>query len=203
MDESNALDHVRFLRDVVAKTQPPTVNRYWSVTLMWGCVATFAYALCFLLARAEKFEIIPWVWPLLLALVAFPLHWYLIRKVRASIEASGVRRRFRKDLMCCWISITGMGLLWTAAMVISGAMATHWYILSFLWGSLYFVGYVMNGVLISTEWFWAAAVLLASMIAAFLAGPDFYWLPGLWSGGTLLLAGILGRRNANRQPVEA
>jgi hypothetical protein len=203
MEESNLVNDVRFLRDVVARTQPPAVNRFWSVTLMWGCVVTIAYLTCMILGMAQKFAIIPWVWPVSLGLVAFPLHWYLIRKTRSQIEATGVRPRFRKDLACCWISITAMGLLWTAAMVVSGAIADHWYVLSFLWCSLSFVGYVMNGVLISKEWFWAAGVLLASMIAAYLAGPDFYWLPGLWIGGTFLLAGILGRRNALRQTVEA
>jgi hypothetical protein len=203
MDESNLVNDVRFLRDVVARTQPPGVNRYWSVTLMWGCVVTFAYVTCALLGMAGKIAIIPWVWPLSMGLVAMPLHWYLIRRVRSSIEASGVRLRFRKDLMALWISITAMGLLWTVGMGISGAIADHWYVLSFLWCSLYFVGYIMNGVLLSKEWFWAAGVLLTSIIAAFLAGPDFYWLPGLWIGGTFLLAGLLGRRNALRQIVEA
>ena len=64
----------------------------------------------------------------------------------------------------------------------------------------------MNGVLLSKEWFWAAGVLLASLIAAFLIGylkdrPAFYWLPGYWIPGTLLLAGLLGRRNEQRQTV--
>jgi hypothetical protein len=59
----------------------------------------------------------------------------------------------------------------------------------------------MNGVLLSGEWFWAAAVMLASLIAAFLAGfltrnPTFYWLAGYAVPVTYLLAGILGRRNA-------
>lgn len=152
---------------------------------------------------AGKSAIIPWVMPALIFLAGWPLHWYLKRKVRASIEASGVRPRFRKDLACCWSSITLMGLLWTAGMVISGMIAGHWWVLSFLWCSLLFVGYVMNGVLLSKEWFWAAGVLLASLIAAFLAGPTFYWLPGLWIGGTSLLAGLLGRHNALRQTVPA
>ncbi len=75
-----------------------------------------------------------------------------------------------------------MGLLWTAGLGISGLLADKWYLLCFVWGSLYFVGYVMNGVLLSREWLWAAGVLLASLIGAFLAGPDFYWLPGVWIG---------------------
>lgn len=33
MDEPNVLNDVRFLRDVVEKTQPPAVNRFWPVTL--------------------------------------------------------------------------------------------------------------------------------------------------------------------------
>jgi hypothetical protein len=95
--------------------------------------------------------------------------------------------------MWCWIAITAMGFLWTAAMIVSHA--GHWYLLSFIWSTLYIVGYVMNAVLLSKEWFWAAATLLVAVIAGFLAGPDFYWLPGIGIGVTFLLAGVLGRRN--------
>ena len=132
-----------------------------------------------------------------------PLNWYFGRKVRLGIEERGIRPRGRRDLMFCWFGIAAMGLLWTAGLGISGMMASHWYVLIFAWGSLNFVGYVMNGVLLSSEWLWAAAMLLASLIAAFLAGPDFYWLPGVWIGGTLVLAGVLGRRNARRHAAEA
>jgi hypothetical protein len=202
MDDPNLLNDVRFLRDVVERTQPPAVNRDWPATLGWGCVVTIAYVAYALLRMAGKVALLPWVWPVLIFLVGFPLNWYLARKVRLGIEERGVRPRFRKDLMCLWISITAMGMLWTAGLGISGNMASHWYVLSFLWCSLYFVGYVMNGVLLSKEWFWAAGVMLASLIIAFLAGPDFYWLPGLWIGGTGILAGLLGRRNARLHPVE-
>jgi hypothetical protein len=201
MDDPNLLNDVRFLRDVVERTQPPAVNRFWPVTLSWGCVITLGYLFCALLGMAGKTAILAWVWPVLIFLVALPLHWYLARKVRLGIEQGGVRPRFRKDLMVCWFSIAGMGLLWTAGLGISGMMAGHWSLLCLVWGSLYFVGYAMNGVLVSGEWLWAAAVLLASLIAAFLAGPGFYWLPGLWIGGTFVLAGLLGRRNARRQTV--
>jgi hypothetical protein len=203
MDNPNLLNDVRFLRDVVARTQPPAVNHFWPVTLSWGCVVTIGYLTCAYLGMAGKISVLPWVWPALICLVALPLHWYLARKVRLSIEKSGVRPRFRKDLMLCWTSIIAMGLLWTAGLGISGMLASYWYVLLFVWGSLHFIGYVMNGVLLSSEWLWAAAVLLASLIAAFLAGPDFYWLPGVWIGGTFLLAGLLGRRNARRQIVQA
>lgn len=203
MDHPNLLNDVRFLREVVARTQQPRVNRYWPVTVGWGFVVTAGYAICAALGAAGKVDIIPWVWPILITCVGFPLHWLLVRGVRKKIESGGVRPKHRRDLMLCWSSITAMGLLWTAGMTISGMVADHWYVLSFLWCSLYFVGYVMNGVLISNEWFWAAGVMLASLIAAFAAGPSFYWLPGLWIGGTFLLAGVLGRRNALRQPAEA
>jgi hypothetical protein len=203
MDERDLLNEVRNLRDVVAGTQPPAVNRYWPVTLSWGCVVTAGYLTCGFLGMAGKTALLAWVWPVLAFLVAWPLHWYLSRGVRSRIEEGGVRPRFRKDLMWPWIAIAGMGLLWTAGLGISGTMASHWYVLSFAWGSLLFVGYVVNGVPLSKEWLWAAAVLLASLIAAFLAGPGFYWLPGLWIGGTFLLAGLLGRRNERRQVAQA
>ena len=203
MDEPKLLDDVRFLRDVVERTQPDAVNRDWPITLGWGCVVTIGYAASALLGRVGKVALLPWVWPVLIFLVGVPLHWYLGRKVRLGMAERGVRQQFRKDLMCLWISITAMGMLWTAALGLSGNMASHWYLLSFVWCSLYFVGYVMNGILLSREWFWAAGVMLASLITAFLAGPEFYWLPGLWIGGTGLLAGLLGRRNARLQPVGA
>ena len=203
MDEPNLTNDIRFLRDVVTRTQPPGVNRYWPVTLAWGCVMTIGYLICGFLGMAGKIALLPWVWPVLIFLVGFPLNWYLGRNVRRKIEASGVRPRFRKDLMVCWMGIAAMGMLWTAGMLISGALADRWYVLSFFWCSLYFVGYLINGVLLSKEWFWAAGVLLASLVAAFLAGPSFYWLPGMWMGGTILLAGLLGRRNALRRTVEA
>jgi hypothetical protein len=44
--------------------------------------------------------------------------------------------------------------------------------------------------------------MLGSMIAAYLAGPNFYWLPGAWIGGTFLLAGWLGQRNVRRQMAQ-
>jgi hypothetical protein len=77
-------------------------------------------------------------------------------------EHSGarVRPRFRKHLMCLWMSITLMCFRSCGP-------------------SVYFIGFVMNGVLLSSEWFWAAGVLFASIVTAFLAGPDFYWLPSM------------------------
>lgn len=208
MDDPNLLNDVRFLRDVVARTQPPAVNDNWSVTLMWGCVAAIGFVSCALLGIAGKIAVIPWVMPVLICLVGWPLHAYLRRKVRLRLQERGVRPRFRKDLMWCWISISGMGMLWTAGLIVSGAIASHGYLLIFAWCSLLCVGYVINGVLLSGEWFWAAAVLLASLIAAFLAGflkqqPDFYWFAGYGIPVTFLLAGVLGRRNARRQTVEA
>jgi hypothetical protein len=203
MDEENVLEDVRYLRDVVEKTQPPMVNRFWPVTLGWGCLVTMAYLICWLLAMEGKMAVLPWVWPVLMCGVGWPMNWYLVRRVRAGIEQGGVRPRCRKDLMLCWMSIVAMGMLWSAGLAISGMLAQHWYVLFFVWGSLYFVGYVMNGVLVSAEWYWAAGVLLVSLIAAFAAGPRFYWLAGVWVGGTLVLAGLLGRRNARRLAAAA
>jgi hypothetical protein len=101
-----------------------------------------------------------------------------------------------------------MGLLWTAGLIVSGLITSHGYLLTFAWCSLLFVGYVMNGVLLSKEWFWAAAVMLVSIIAAFLGGfltgqSDFYWFAGYAVPVTFLLAGMLGRRNARSQIVQA
>jgi len=200
MDEPNLLNDVRFLRDIVAKTQPPAVNLFWPVTLMWGCVVSIGFLICAALGITGKTVAIPWVMPVLIFLVAWPLHWYLRRKVQSSIEESGTRPRLRTDLMWCWISISAMGMLWTAGLIVSG-IGSHGYLLIFAWCSLLCVGYVMNGVLLSKEWFWAAAVMAASIIAAFLAGfltqqPDFYWFAGYAIPVTFLLAGVLGRRNA-------
>jgi len=115
--------------------------------------------ICGLAGAAGKTEILIWIWPFLICLVGLPLHWHLGMRVRARSEQAGIRPRFRKDLVVCWLSINGLGFLWTAGLGISGVLATHWYLLCFIWASLYFVGYVVNGVLLSAEWFWAAAVL--------------------------------------------
>jgi len=203
MEDPDLLKDVRFLRDVVARTQPTCVNEYWPVTLMWGCVLTFGYVVCALLGIAHKVAIIPWVMPALIYLIALPLTWYLRRRVQSGIEERGVLPRCRKDLVFLWGSITAIGLLWTGALIVSGKIQGRWYALVFVWGSLYFIGYIMNGVLLSSEWFWAAGVMLASLVAALVAGPQFYWLPGIWMGGTMVLAGLLGRRNARLQPVPA
>jgi len=203
MENANPLNDIRFLRDVVERTNPPAVNNYWPVTLSWGCVLTFGYAVCLLLGINHKVSLIPWVMPLLIYLIALPLNWYFRRKVRSAIEEGGVRSPRRKDLIVCWASITAIGMLWTAELIVSHQIDDHWYLPVFLWASLYFVGFMMNGILLSREWFWAAAVMLASLIAALIGGPQFYWLPGFWIGGTLILAGLLGRRNVRRQPVEA
>jgi len=197
--DPSLLNDVRFLRDVVARTQGPTVNHFWPITLSWGCIITAGYLACGLLARAGKYAVLPWVFPGLIFLVAFPLQWFLIRRIRRTNELRGVRPRFRKELMACWCSLTVIGILWTAGLGISGMMASHWYLLFLIWGSIYFVGYVMNGVLISDEWLWAAGLLLASLIAVFFAGPAFYWLIGLWMGGTMVLAGLMGLLNSNLQ----
>ncbi len=135
--------------------------------------------------------------------MAAPLNWYLIHKVRVNIQKQGVRPRFRKDLMYLWVSITLVGLLWSEGLGIFGLINSHWYVLSFLWGSIYFIGYMMNGVLVSREWFWAAGVLLASVVAAFLAGPNLYWVPTTWIPGTFLLAGFLGWRNVRSHTAQA
>lgn len=201
MENSGApdlLNDVRFLRDAVERTQPPSVNRYWPVTLGWGVVCTVGYFISAYLGITGRTDILPWVWPLLIGFIAYPLHWYLSRRVRRRNDEQGVRVRFRRDLAFCWSSIALIGLLWTAGLVISGAIENYWYVLTFLWSSLYFVGYVINGVLLSKEWLWAAAVLLTSLIAGFVAGPAYYWLPGSWMGVTLILAGVLGRQNERR-----
>lgn len=203
MEDLNPIDDIRFLRDVVARTYPPAINNYWSITLMWGCVLTFGYVVCAWLGIEHRFAAIPWVMPALIYLIALPLSWYFRRRVRLVLEHAGVRAPFRKDLMCCWGSITVVGCLWTAALIVSGEMAAHWYLVVFVWASLYVVGFVMNAVLLSREWFWAAGIMLSSLVAALVAGPDFYWLPGFWIGGTLILAGLLGRRNARRQLATA
>jgi hypothetical protein len=203
MEDLNPLEDIRFLRDVVAKTHSPGVNNYWSVTLMWGCVLTFGYIVCAWLGVEHRFAAIPWVMPALIYLVALPLNWYFRRKVRTVLEDAGVRVPFRKDLICCWIGIAVVGFLWTAALIVSGEMAAHWYLVVFVWASLYVVGFVMNAVMLSREWFWAAGIMLASLIIALIGGPNFYWLPGFWMGGTLILAGLLGRQNARRQLVAA
>lgn len=206
MNEPDMLNDVRFLRDVVARTQLPEVNYFWPVTLMWGCVVTIGYLTCALLGIAGRTGVIPWVMPVLVFLVGWPLHWHLRRKVQSSLEERGVRPRFRKDLRWCWMAIYGMGMLWTAGLIISGVITRQGPLLILVWCTLLVVGYVMNGALLSREWFWAAGVLLASLVAAFLIAffvdqPVFYWLPGYWIPGTFLLAGLLGRRNAQRQAV--
>ncbi len=203
MENLNPLDDIRFLRDVVARTHPPEVNNYWSVTLMWGCVLTFGYLVCAWLGLEHRFAAIPWVMPALIYLVALPLNWYFRRKVRSVLEDAGVRAPLRKDLMCCWAGIAVVGCLWTAALIVSGEMSAHWYLAVFVWASLYVIGFVMNAVLLSSEWFWAAGTMLASLVAALLAGANFYWLPAFSMGGTLILAGLLGRQNARRQLVAA
>jgi hypothetical protein len=203
MHEPDLLSDIHFLRDVVARTQPPDVNPYWPVSLSWGCVITLGYAICAALGISGKLALIPWVMPILIFLIALPLSWYLRRRVRKKIEDSGVHPRSRKDLIVCWLSISAVGILWSAGLGLSGQLAGHWYLVVFIWGSLYFVGYTMNGVLLSTEWFWAAAAIMATLLVAFVAGPRFYWLPGFWIGGTLILAGVLGRRNARRRLLAA
>jgi hypothetical protein len=202
MKESNLFNDIRFLREIVARTQPLAVNHFWPVTLSWGCVITLGYLISGVLGMAGRAAALAWIWPVLIFLFAWPLHWYFARKVQAGCEAHGVRPRFRRDLLLCWSGIAAIGLLWTIGLAVSGTMAGYWPVLSFLWGSLYFIGYVMNGVLLSTEWLWAAAVLLTSLVATFLAGPSFYWLPGIWVGGTMVLAGLFGRRNARRYIIE-
>jgi hypothetical protein len=201
MDNPNVLNDVRYLRDVVARTEPARVNYYWPVTLSWGVLIGLSYLAYVLLGRTGNTAALQWVWPA--GVVATPLNWYLVRMVRANIQKQGVRPRFRKDLMYLWLSIILIGLLWSEGLGLLGLINSHWYVLSFLWGSIYFIGFIMNGVLISSEWFWAAAVLLASVVAAFLAGPDVYWLPSIWIPGTFLLAGFLGWRNVRRHLAQA
>jgi len=75
-----------------------------------------------------KLAILPWVWPVSILFVAFPLHWYLGAKVRRSVQEQGVRPRVRKDLMYLWLSITLIGMLWSAALAMAGMAASHWYL---------------------------------------------------------------------------
>ena len=201
MDNPDVLKDVRFLRDVVARTEPPRVNYYWPVTLSWGILIGLSYLAYALFGRTGNTVALQWVWPVGMV-VATALNWYLVRRVKRSIQERGVRPQFRKDLMCLWLSITLIGLLWSEALGLLGLINSHWYVLSFLWSSVYFIGFVMNGVLISSEWFWAAGVLFASVVAAFLAGPNLYWLPGVWIPGTFLLAGFLGWRNVRRHMAQ-
>src|ERR1035437_6464089 len=120
MNDADLLNDLRYLRDVVARTRPPTVNHDWPLAVSWGCIIMIGYAICALLGISGRLDLIPWVMPLLICLIGWPLHWYLGRKTRLSIEHRGARPRFRKDLMYCWAATTGMGLLWTAALIGSG-----------------------------------------------------------------------------------
>ena len=97
MDNQEILNDVRFLRDVVARTERPRLNYYWPVTLGWGIVVTITYLICGVLGMAGKVAILPWVWPVSLIFVAYPLHWYLGGRVRRSVQAQGVRPRVRND----------------------------------------------------------------------------------------------------------
>jgi hypothetical protein len=202
VDNPNALNDVRFLRDVVARTEPPKVNYYWPVTLCWGVLIGISYLAYALLERIGNNILLQWVWPVGMVL-ATPLNWYLVHRVRQNIQKQGVRPRFRKDLMWLWVSIMVVGLLWSEGLGLLGLINSHWYVLTFLWSSIYFIGFIMNGVLISSEWFWAAGVLLASVVAAFVAGPNLYWLPTVWIPGTFLLAGFLGWRNVRSHTAQA
>jgi hypothetical protein len=166
-------------------------------------VLTIGYMVCAILGITGRTNLIPWVMPILIGAVAWPLHWFLCAKVRSRIEQDGRRPRSRRDLTILWLSITAIGLLWTAWLITSGVSAERWYLIPFAWCSLNFVGYVMNGVLISNEWFWAAGAQFISLTVAFAAGESFYWLPAVWIPGTLVLAGLMGYRNARRQVVEA
>ena len=180
------------------------INRFWPVTLSWGCVITAGYLICGLLARAGQFAPLRWIWPVLIFAVALPLQWYLVRRIRIRIEHGGVRPRFRRELALCWCGITAIGFLWTAALVASKALnSSHWYILCFIWASLYFIGYIINGVLISRG---VAVGLQRSccclIIVIYLAGPAFSWLLGLWMGGTMIFAGLMGRHKEHRLVTE-
>src|SRR5689334_6634220 len=105
MDNPNVLNDVRYLRDVVARTEPPRVNYYWPVTLCWGIFIGLSYLAWALLGVTGKTALGQWVWPVSMTL-ATPVHWYLVRKVKANIQKQGVRPPFRKDLMYLWLSIT-------------------------------------------------------------------------------------------------
>lgn len=204
MDTPTPLDDVRFLREVVDRTLPRYgVNRNWPVTLMYGAIITIGYAVCALLGLTGRTRAIPWVMPFLVFLVAWPLHWVLQRKAQMRTERTGVRPRFRRDLMVLWMSITAMGLFGMAWLIATGMIAGHWYLIPFLWCSLSFVGYVMNGILLSREWFWAGGALLTSMVATGAAGVNYYWLCAVWIPGTLLLAGLMGYRNSGRKNASA
>jgi hypothetical protein len=197
MENHDTMNDLRYLRDVVERTQPPTVNHYWPVTLCWGVIITFGYLICGWLGAGGRVELLAWVSPVLIFGVGFPMNWYLVRRVRARMAEQGIRPRFRKDLFVCWLGIVFTGLAWTAGMVFTHAIETQWPILLLIWGSLFFVGYRVNGVLLAKEWFSAAALLMGTLLAAVLARPRFYWLLGTWSGATFILAGLLGRRRAS------
>lgn len=202
MPDPNLLNDVRFLREVVAKTQRSAgVNRYWPVTLAWGVVISAGYLACALLTVGGKANIVPWVMPVLIFLVGWPLQLYLSRRVRLTSEDGGIRPEFRRDVLFLWLTIVAAGLLWTAWFVVSGLISSHGYLLIFAWCSLHLVGYVMNGVLLSDEWFWAAGALFASLVAVVIAGANFYWFPGVFIPGTYILAGLIGYRNARHQPA--
>lgn len=93
MDNPDVLNDVRFLRDVVARTEPPRVNYYWPVTLAWGILIGLSYLAYALLGRAGNTAVLQWVWPVGMV-VATPLNWYLIRRVKRNILEHGIRPRF-------------------------------------------------------------------------------------------------------------
>ncbi len=147
MDESSPLNDLHFLRDVVART--------YRIKLLLVCNPNHGMRRDRRLPHLRSagietsWRLSPWVMPGLIFFSRLPgTRWYLRRRgLRLSIEESGVRPRFRKDLMWCWISVSVMGLLWTAGLIVSGLITSHGYLLIFAWCSLLCVGYVMNGVL--------------------------------------------------------
>ena len=63
MDNPDVLNDVRYLRDVVARTEPPRVNYYWPVTLSWGVLIGLSYLAYVLLGRTGNTALLQWVWP--------------------------------------------------------------------------------------------------------------------------------------------
>ncbi|HVW08055.1 MAG TPA: hypothetical protein VHC90_05705 [Bryobacteraceae bacterium] len=204
MDEPDLLNDIRFLRRVVTSTRRAAgLNRRWTITLAWGMVISAGYVICAVLAANGRASLVPWVMPALIFLVGWPLHLYLSRQARLAIESIGVRPEPRRDLLFLWLGILAVGLLWVAFLVASGLISTHGYLLIFAWCSLHLIGYIMNGVLLSGEWFLVAGVVFAGLVAVILAGPACYWYSGIGIPASYLLIGLIGFRNARRQTAAA
>ena len=168
--------------DVVAQVKQSRIYRVsGDIVMMWGCVQLAQYAVVNALALSGH----PWSWIAVDAVGVALTLWMLRRAPLAPGTRPGLIR-----VMAAFALFYGFGFVWSTLVGKFDGRET-----AVFWHTLFLFGYCLAGL-----WFGAGFLALGLSLSAlilivyFFAGPLFWPLIALVTGGGYLLCGLWMRR---------